>query len=140
MKRLISVVLICCLFSSIGMAKDNKASAGKHYLLIGEPGSAALSALINKPSDLAINYGKELENIGGELISYYFAAGSARMYAIIVFPDSDTATSHLYQRMSSGIMNAVDIIELVPSDQMVEVLKQSKNFQQIFKSKGNSAK
>ena len=139
LKLLFSLFIYFCI-SGAAIAVDDQADNSKHFLLIGVPDSAALSAIVNKPSDLAINYAKELESIGGELVSYYFAAGKAQMYAIIKFADFSKAAAHLYQRVSLGIMKKVEIIEIIPSDKMVDVLKDAQGFNEISKLKGNTSK
>ena len=140
MQKLLFGLFLSFSISNAAIAVDNQAESSKHFLLIGVPDSAALSAIVNKPTDLAINYASELESIGGELVSYYFAAGKALMYAIIKFPDSSKAAAHLYQRMSLGIMKNVEIIEIIPSDEMIDVLKDAQAFNEVSKSKGNTSK
>jgi uncharacterized protein with GYD domain len=131
-------IIILFLFCNSSFAQDDQPKL-KHYMLVGEVHSSGLKAIIDNPADMAVNYGKELEALGGQLVDYYFVAGSAKMFVIIQLPDTVSAAAHVYQRSSTGVMKVVELIEIIPSNDMTGVLKKAKEFDNIFKQKGNAS-
>ena len=123
MKKMILMTL-ACFCASIVLAQDDKDAELKYFLLIGTPEPAVLQAALDNPADFGEAAKKELESLGGELLGYFFAMEHAKNYALMALPGSEDMAALVYQRMATGAMKNIEVVELIPSDRMVEVFKQ----------------
>lgn len=130
MKKFLFAVFTCLLISN-GVAADILAGQEKsslklkYFLLSGTPEHKVFKAALAKPIDYAPAARKTIEELNGKLVSYYFEVGLARMYAIIALPDSRDMTALVYQRMSTGLMRDVEVVEIIPSENMVDIFKRA---------------
>ena len=102
----------------------------KYYLMIAEPGAEAWAGAINAGGDMAESAGKDIENMGGQLISYWLGVGEAKNYGVVAFPDSMDIARITYLRASQGIMKNLQFIEVMPSSAAVAIfadVKKMKN-------------
>lgn len=128
------LILFClaCLLGAASFA-DEKASPGgsdpdlKYFIVVGKPKPEVLKGMVDKPVDLTPGAEQLVSGIeGAKLIGYYLAVGKAQNFAIIAVPDSSDAAAITYQRMATGLMEDMDVVEVIPSDLMVPVLEKAK--------------
>ena len=98
----------------------------KYYLMIAEPNSEAWKGVIMEGGDMAEPAGKALEAMGGKLLNYYIGVGEAKNYGVVAFPDSMDIAKIVYMRTAQGVMKDIQFIEIIPSDQAVDLFKETK--------------
>ena len=122
--RLSVYVLVLSIFSSNVFGAEQEQ---RHFMFIGEPNAAAWQYLMNHPEDRKKQVEGAFKALGGQVISYYFGLGDGRNYITVTIPDDNTLIQAIYlMRLPSGMLNSYKVIELMPSDQMSEALKRSK--------------
>lgn len=105
----------------------------RYYLMIGDPNSRAWGAVIQAEGDMAVPAKKVIETMGGRLIGYYLAVGSAKNYGVVAFPNSKAISQIVYMREMQGLMDSIEFIEVKPTDKMIDVFKE---INKMAKSKG----
>lgn len=124
MKRFVLIILLI-IPTSYAFSGDKNTSDLKYYMLIGTPEPTVLQGAISNPADFGVPAAAELESVGGKLIGYYFAMEHAKNYAILALPDSSDMAAFVYQRMSTGAMKDIEVVELIPSDRMIEIFRKA---------------
>lgn len=95
-------------------------------MFIGEPSAEAWQYLIDKPVDRKAEVSAAFNQIGGEVISYYFGLGNGKNYIIVTIPNDNELIQAIYlMRLPTGLLKTYEVIELMPSDQMSAALKKS---------------
>jgi uncharacterized protein with GYD domain len=117
------------------------ASAGerepRHFLFIGEPNAAAWKFLMANPADRQQEVQAAMAAIGGKVLSYYFGLGDGKNYITVQLPDDNEVIQAVYlMRLPSGLLNSYQVIELMPSEQMVAALRKSQEFLALEKRLG----
>jgi uncharacterized protein with GYD domain len=75
--------------------------------------------------------------IGGRVLSYYFGLGDGKNYIMVQLPDDNEVIQAVYlMRLPSDLLNSYQMIELMPSSQMVNALKKSREFIHLEKKLG----
>lgn len=98
----------------------------RQYMFVADIGAAGWQQLIDNPSDREPAARKSIEQLGGELVGYYFGFNDSRNYVIVNLPDRQTAKAIQVLRLSSGMLDNYQIIELMsPGD--IEIIAQSMN-------------
>ena len=60
----------------------------KYYLMIGQPNDTAWKGILKAEDHMAVLVKKQIEEMGGKLISYYIAALEPKNYSVVAFPSS----------------------------------------------------
>ena len=132
-----AVVLLLLLLASPLSASERQP---RHFLFIGEPSAAAWKFLMDHPSDRRKEVEAAMDAIGGKILSYYFGLGDGKNYITVQLPDDNEVIQAVYlMRLPSGLLNAYQVIELMPSEQMSAALVRSREFLEIEKKSGASA-
>ena len=109
----------------------------RHFLFIGEPNASAWKIMMDNPVDRQAAVEEAMEAIGGKIVSYYFGLGDGKNYITVTLPDDNEAIQAVYlMRLPTGLLNSYQIIELMPSDQMVRAIMKSREFIEIEKKLG----
>jgi len=135
MRLLLSALLLCglCISSAVRAADDEP----RYFLFIGEPNAAAWKFLMENPADREEAVAAGMEAVGGKVLSYYFGLGDGKNYITVQLPDDNEIIQAVYlMRLPSGLLNSYQVIELMPSAQMSEALKRSKEFIELEKELG----
>jgi hypothetical protein len=97
------------------------------FMFIGEPSAVAWKFLLEKPADRKGEVEGAFRALGGEVLSYYWGLGDGKNYITVTIPNDNELIQAIYlMRLPSGLLNSYQIIELMPSDQMSDALKRSK--------------
>lgn len=121
---LIGLGLASALMLSSVVAAEQKL---RHFMFIGEPSAAAWQYLMDHPEDRKQQVEGAFKALGGEVISYYFGLGDGKNYITVTIPDDNELIQATYlMRLPSGMLTSYQVIELMPSEQMSEALKRSK--------------
>jgi len=97
------------------------------FMFIGEPNAAAWQYLMDNPGDRKAEVAGAFKALGGEVLSYYFGLGNGKNYITVTIPDDNELIQAIYlMRLPSGMLTSYQVIELMPSDQMVTALIRSK--------------
>jgi len=97
------------------------------FMFIGEPNAAAWQYLMNNPEDRKAEVEGAFKALGGEVLSYYFGLGDGKNYITVTIPNDNELIQAIYlMRLPSGMLTSYQVIELMPSDQMVKALIRSK--------------
>jgi uncharacterized protein with GYD domain len=106
----------------------------RHFLFIGEPTAAAWNGLIADPIDREQAVAEAMAAVGGKTLSYFFGLGDGKNYITVQLPDDNEVIQAVYlMRLPSGLLNSYQVIELMPSSQMVNALKKSREFLELEK-------
>lgn len=117
-------MLVVFLFSSAVSGSEPEL---RHFMFIGEPNAAAWKYMMDNPEDRKQQVEGAFKSLGGEVLSYYFALGNGRNYITVTIPDDNELIQAIYlMRLPSGLLRSYEVIELMPSDQMINALKRSK--------------
>lgn len=137
MKHLAILVLLCSAgFYSIASAEED---SPRYFLFIGEPNAAAWQYMIDNPADRKEAVEAGMAAIGGKVLSYYFGLGDGKNYITVELPDDNEVIQAVYvMRLPSGLLSSYKIIELMPSNQMSDALRRSKEFLKMEKELGGS--
>ena len=99
----------------------------RHFMFVGEPSAAAWEYLIDNPGDRKAAVSEAFRGLGGEVVSYYFGLGDGKNYITVTLPNDNKLIQAVYlMRLPSGMLASYQVIELMPSEQMSEALKRSK--------------
>ena len=124
--RKIAICLI--LFLGPGPSSLHAGKALRHFMFIGEPNAVAWKYLMENPADRKAEVESAFKALGGEVLSYYFGLGNGKNYITVTIPDDNELIQAIYlMRLPSGLLRSYQVIELMPSEQMSEALKRSKN-------------
>jgi len=94
------------------------------YMFIADVGPTGWQQLIDDPSDREAAVRESISKLGGELVGYYFGFGNSKNYVIVNLPNKETAKAIQILRLSSGMLNDYEIVELMsPAD--IEVITKS---------------
>ena len=116
------VCLLLLSFSAYSKEKDLRT-----FMFIGEPSAKAWQYLLDNPADRKAEVSAAFKQLGGEVIKYYFGLGNGKNYIIVTIPNDNELIQAIYlMRLPTGLLNAYEVIELMPSDQMSAALKKSK--------------
>ncbi len=97
------------------------------FMFIGEPSAAAWKYLMDNPEDRKAEVAGAFKALGGEVLSYFFGLGDGKNYITVTIPNDNELIQAIYlMRLPSGLLNSYQVIELMPSEQMSEALKKSK--------------
>ena len=97
------------------------------FMFIGEPNAAAWQYLMDNPGDRKAEVAGAFKALGGEVLSYYFGLGNGKNYITVTIPNDNELIQAIYlMRLPSGMLTSYQVIELMPSDQMVMALIRSK--------------
>ena len=97
------------------------------FMFIGEPSAAAWKYLMDNPEDRKAEVAGAFKALGGEVLNYYFGLGDGKNYITVTIPNDNELIQAIYlMRLPSGLLNSYQVIELMPSEQMSEALKKSK--------------
>ena len=102
------------------------AERDRHYLFIGTPSPKGWQWLLENPeaADREEVARAAVENVGGELLGYYWGVNNARNYIIVRLPaDAETVPAFLIMRLSTGLLTKYEAIEIMPSDRLPVVLE-----------------
>ena len=117
--------LALCCFLPFSLQAEERAQ--RHFLFIGEPNATAWKYLMDNPADRKAEVEGAFRALGGEVLSYYFGLGDGKNYITVTIPDDNELIQAIYlMRLPSGLLKSYEVIELMPSEQMSEALKKSK--------------
>lgn len=109
----------------------------RHFLFIGEPSAAAWEYLMKDPQDRQKKVEAAMTAIGGKMLSYYFGLGDGKNYITVQLPnDNETIQAVYLMRLPTGMLNSYQVIELMPSAQMADALRRSKEFIEVERKLG----
>lgn len=121
-KLLVSLFLFLITFPSFAANKELRT-----FMFVGEPNAKAWQFLIDNPADRKKEVSAAFKALGGEVLSYYFGLGDGKNYIIVTIPNDNELIQAIYvMRLPSGLLTSYEVIELMPSNQMSEALKRSK--------------
>lgn len=117
--------LALCCFLPFSLRAEERSQ--RHFLFIGEPNATAWKYLMDNPADRKAEVESAFRTLGGEVLSYYFGLGDGKNYITVTIPGDNELIQAIYlMRLPSGLLNSYQVIELMPSEQMSEALKKSK--------------
>lgn len=124
-KHIAALLLLACL----PLSANAEERPPRHFLFIGEPTAAAWKQLVANPVDREQAVAEAMAGVGGKILSYYFGLGDGKNYITVQLPDDNEVIQAVYlMRLPSGLLNSYQMIELLPSSQMVNALKKSQAF------------
>jgi uncharacterized protein with GYD domain len=136
MNRLVALATVMLLTMSSAIAAEDSDDV-RYFMFVGEPNAAAWKFLMENPADREKEVAAGMEAVGGKILSYYFGLGDGKNYITVQLPDDNEIIQAVYMmRLPAGLLNSYQVIELMPSDQMSEALKRSKQFLQMEKDLG----
>lgn len=91
------------------------------YLFIGHVSPQGWLYMIENASDRETAAREAVENMGGELVAYYFGFGNSKNYVIVNLPDKRIAKATQILRLSSGFLVDYEIVELISPREMSEI-------------------
>lgn len=119
-------LLMLCAFS-LSTAATAKDEGLRYFVIMAKPSAEIWDALVSNPENpvpAAKEFLKSIE--GAKLIDYYLLAGQPKNLAIVALPDSRDASAILYQRMATQLVDEIEIFEVIPGNEFVEVLAAAK--------------
>lgn len=121
-------VVFSSLLAVAAFAEQNGSDPNlKYFIVEGSPKTDVLSAMVANPADPTAGAEALVSGIeGAKLIGYYLLAGKAQNLAIIAVPDTHDAAAITWQRMGTGLMEDMEVYEVIPADQFKGVLEQAK--------------
>jgi len=123
-EKIAAGLLVGLMFSCMAAAEQQKQ---RHFMFIGEPNAAAWQYLMDHPEDRKQQVEGAFKALGGDVISYYFGLGDGKNYITVTIPNDNELIQAIYlMRLPTGMLNSYQVIELMPSEQMIEALKRSK--------------
>ena len=135
MKSLSAALLLASILFSATLPADEETP--RYFLFVGEPNAAAWKYLMENPADREAAVAAGMEAVGGKVLSYYFGLGNGKNYITVQLPNDNEVIQAVYlMRLPSGLLNSYQVIELMPSAQMSEALKRSKEFIELEKELG----
>jgi uncharacterized protein with GYD domain len=135
--RRFSILSMLVFFAVSTVSAGETASDTRYFMFVGEPNAAAWKFLMENPADREKEVAAGMEAVGGKVLSYYFGLGDGKNYITVQLPDDNEIIQAVYMmRLPAGLLNSYQVIELMPSDQMSEALKRSKQFLQMEKDLG----
>jgi len=133
MKTLFIISLLLISLSVFAQERSEKESQ-RTFMFIGEPNAQAWKYLMDNPQDRKEEVSAAMEKIGGKIIKYYFGLGDGKNYIIAKLPNDNELIQAVYlMRLQSGLLASYKIIELMPSNQMSNALKKSKELIEVEK-------
>lgn len=121
------LIIAVFLTSMLAMPVNAADKEVRHFMFIGQPNAAAWQYMMENPADRKTEVSGAFKALGGEVLSYYWGLGDGRNYITVTIPDDNELVQAIYlMRMPSGMLDSYRVIELMPSDQMSEALKKSK--------------
>lgn len=120
---------LLCVLVFFGFVTSVQAAETKqrHFMFIGEPNTTAWQYMMENPQDRKKQVEGAFKALGGEVLSYYFGLGDGKNYITVTIPDDNELIQAIYlMRLPSGMLNSYEVIELMPSEQMTQALKRSK--------------
>ena len=122
--RKLALILIFLAYTTPLLSAENDI---RTFMFIGEPNAAAWQYLMNNPEDRKAEVEGAFKALGGEVLSYYFGLGNGKNYITVTIPNDNELIQAIYlMRLPSGMLTSYQVIELMPSDQMVKALIRSK--------------
>ena len=122
--RKLALILIFLAYTTPLLSAENDI---RTFMFIGEPNAAAWQYLMNNPEDRKAEVEGAFKALGGEVLSYYFGLGDGKNYITVTIPNDNELIQAIYlMRLPSGMLTSYQVIELMPSDQMVKALIRSK--------------
>jgi uncharacterized protein with GYD domain len=130
--------LIICVCSLLVLATNPVGPAGaaeqeetiRYFMFSSRPNADAWQFMIENPGDRQAATAGAIEEIGGEMLGYYWSLKDARNYIIVALPDSKTVMAMLIQRLSSGLLHEYEATELLLSSDMPAVFERLKELNQ----------
>jgi uncharacterized protein with GYD domain len=99
----------------------------RYFMFIGKPSATAWKYLMENPQDRKSEVAGAFKALGGEVLSYFFGLGDGKNYITVTIPNDNELIQAIYlMRLPSGLLTSYEVIELMPSEQMSEALKKSK--------------
>lgn len=89
--------------------------------------SETIAAAMERPSDRAAVVGGLLESVGGSLDAYYWMFGKHDGFVIADVADSTSAAAISLAVSSTGAFAHLETHELIPADQIPDVLDRAKS-------------
>ena len=133
MRSFIFLMLFAMVTPSLAEESDDR-----FFMFVGEPNAAAWRFLMENPVDRQKEVEAGMEAIGGKVLSYYFGLGDGKNYITAQLPNDNEVIQAVYlMRLPSGLLNSYTVIELMPSDQMTNALKRSKEYMEMEKELGD---
>jgi len=131
------VLLVSLLVTSVPNAAAQSKDL-RYFMFIGEPNAAAWKYLMENPEDRKAEVASAFKALGGEVLSYYFGLGDGKNYITVTIPNDNELIQAIYlMRLPSGLLKSYQVIELMPSNQMSEALKKSKQLVEGDKTVAN---
>ena len=122
--RKLALILIFLAYTTPLLSAENDI---RTFMFIGEPNAAAWQYLMNNPEDRKAEVEGAFKALGGEVLSYYFGLGDGKNYITVTIPNDNELIQAIYlMPLPSGMLTSYQVIELMPSDQMVKALIRSK--------------
>ena len=120
-------------------AADESGDQSRIFLFVGEPNAVAWKFMMDNPADREKEVAAGMAAVGGKVLSYYFGLGDGRNYITVQLPDDNEVIQAVYlMRLPTGLLSSYEIIELMPSDQMTNALKRSKELIEMEQELGRS--
>jgi uncharacterized protein with GYD domain len=95
------------------------------YLMQGTFTPEARSALVRNPQDRADAVRKTVEQLGGRLVSYYYAFGYADTAVTLELPDHVTAIAVALAFTESGAFQALKTTPLLTAEEGMEAMRKA---------------
>lgn len=106
------------------------------FLVLFRFKSAAIDAMLDRPSDRAAAVTRIAELVGGKLESYYWMFGNFDGYATIACPSSAAAAAIGLAVGASGAFEHLETHELIEMNALPDILKRAKELRKDYVAPG----
>lgn len=133
-KNLTYTVLLFLLAAGNVFADENESNGKRYFIMTAKPTAELWDMLVSNPEAVgdptatARDFIERLD--GAELIAYFLFADKPMNVAIFSVDDGRDASAVVYQRMATGLVENIEISELIPGPEFAAVMATAKSFRE----------
>ncbi len=133
-KYLISTALLLLLVAGNIFADNNESNDKRYFIMTAKPTAELWDSLVSNPEavgDPTVAARDFIEGLdGAELIAYFLYADKPMNVAIFSVSNGRDASAVVYQRMATGLVEEIEISELIPGPEFAAVMETAKSFRE----------